>query len=105
MKKNVYKIKSERIKNNTVSNFYEPKRNKLMVKQEIVLFIISNKKEELSPLELQRRINNIKINDLEKKDNNKFKFCKNTINLAIIFPPKKNQIFCPKNFLLIIFPP
>ena len=108
LKKNVYKIKSERIKNNTVSNFYEPKRNKLMVKQEIVLFIISNKKEELSPLELQRRINNIKINDLEKKDNNKFKFCKNISfeilndthkNINNIFhPPIKTNLFIEKEF-------
>jgi len=107
-KKNVYKKKNENIKNNTVSNFYEPKKNKLIVKQEIDLFIKSNNKERISALELQRRINNIEINDLKIKDNHKYKFCKNIsfkiINCSheninnIFHPPIKTNMFIEKKY-------
>ena len=55
------------IRSNTVSNFYKPDKNKLKTTKEINLSILSNKKETLSAFELQRRINNIKINNFERK--------------------------------------
>ena len=67
LKKNVNKYQRKIIRSNTVSNFYKPDKNKLKTTKEINLSILSNKKETLSAFELQRRINNIKINNFERK--------------------------------------
>ena len=82
-KKNVSKKKRKLVKNNTVSNFYDMQKNKLTIKNEINFFLISPKQEELSALELQRKINNIKIDSYKEKTNNEHLFSKN-ISFEII---------------------
>ena len=63
LKKNINKYRRKIIRNNTVSNFYKPEKNKLKTTKEINLSILTNTREILSAYEFQKRINNIKINN------------------------------------------
>jgi hypothetical protein len=92
-KKNVNKSQRKIIKNNTVSNFYELKKKKFIPKKEINLFLIcNNKKENISALELQNRINKTQINNFV----NKYKLCKNiSFELINYINENNNNIFHP----------
>ena len=103
----MYKKRKKGIKNNTVSNFYEPKRKKLTAKREINFFLKSNKKEDIAAFELQRIINNIKITDLKEKNDNKYKFSRNITfekikcfnnDINIFHIPIKTNMFIEKEY-------
>ena len=85
-KKSVDKIKRKIRKNNTISNFYEYKKNSFKITQEINFSLISNKKKYLSKLELQKMIDKIKINENDYT----YKISKNT-SLEIINMKRDNK--------------
>ena len=101
-KKNANKYHRKIIRNNTVSNFYKPENHRLKTTKEINLFIQSNHKEIVSANDLQRRINNIRINDV----NNKYQIYKNISfelinyinkeNINILHQPIKANMFIEK---------
>ena len=73
-KKTVDKNKRKIRKNNTISNFYEYKKNNFQRTKEINFSLISNKKIKLSKLELQKMIDKTNIN----KNDYTYKISKNT---------------------------
>ena len=87
-KKSVNKYKRKTFKNNTVSNFYEPKKNKLMIQNQINFDLISlkNKTNNISKYILSKNIS-FEINCLsENKIHN------------IYHPPIKSKMYIEKEY-------
>ena len=96
LKKSMGENKRKIRKNNTMSNFYEYKKYNYETTQEINFSLITNKKNHLSKLELQKMIDKIKIN----KNDYIYKVSKNT-SLEIInnlYQSKRTNFFIGKEY-------
>ena len=82
-------------KNNTISNFYEFKKYNIKIAQENNFSLISSKNENLTKIELQKMMYNIKINRYD----NLYKVCKNiSLKINNFYTCERSNFFIEKEY-------